>query len=137
MLSGISFGGTDRRPSRLGARGGVGAVMGSKRVKAVVVDLNRMPKLHDRKKVMGSVKAYNAMLSEDEIAQNMATYGTALMADVQNYLGGWPVSNISEGRMDEDDETMTMGGEERRERKGERGGQTEQAFMPGLCLIHL
>ena len=134
LLSGISFSDTDLRPSRLAARGGVGAVMGSKRVKAVVVDLNRMPKLHDRKKVMGSVKAYNAMLSEDEIAQNMATYGTALMADVQNYLGGLPVRNFSEGRIVEDDETMTMGGQHIRELQLERGGQTAHACMPG-CTI--
>ncbi|GIT20218.1 MAG: hypothetical protein CM1200mP39_30240 [Dehalococcoidia bacterium] len=113
LLSGISFSDTDLRPSRLAARGGVGAFMGSKRVKAIVVEQNPgMPKLHDRKKVMGSVKAYNAMLNEDEIAQNMATYGTALMADVQNYLGGLPVRNFSEGRIVEDDETMAMGGQQ-------------------------
>ena len=134
LLSGISFSDTDLRPSRLAARGGVGAVMGSKRVKAIVVELNRMPKLHDRKKVMGSVKAYNAMLNEDEIAQNMATYGTALMADVQNYLGGLPVRNFSEGRIVEDDETMAMGGQHIRELQLERGGQTAHACMPG-CTI--
>ena len=134
LLSGISFSDTDLRPSRLAARGGVGAVVGSKRVKAIVVELNRMPKLHDRKKVMGSVKAYNAMLNEDEIAQNMATYGTALMADVQNYLGGLPVRNFSEGRIVEDDETMAMGGQHIRELQLERGGQTAHACMPG-CTI--
>ena len=56
LLAGISFSDTDLRPSRLAARGGVGAVMGVKRVKAIVVDLNKMPKLHDRKKVIGAVK---------------------------------------------------------------------------------
>ena len=87
LLSGISFSDTDLRPSRLAARGGVGAVMGAKRVKAIVLELNKMPKLHDRKKVIGAVKQYNAMLKEDEIAQNMKAFGTALMADTQNYLG--------------------------------------------------
>ena len=77
LLSGISFSDTDLRPSRLAARGGVGAVMGVKKVKAIVVDLNRMPNLHDRKKVIEAVKKYNALLKEDEIAQNMKLYGTA------------------------------------------------------------
>ncbi|NBP95800.1 MAG: aldehyde ferredoxin oxidoreductase, partial [Gammaproteobacteria bacterium] len=35
LLSGISFSDTDLRPSRLAARGGVGAVMGAKKVKAI------------------------------------------------------------------------------------------------------
>ncbi|HCF74357.1 MAG TPA: aldehyde ferredoxin oxidoreductase, partial [Gammaproteobacteria bacterium] len=114
---------------------GVGAVMGSKRVKAVVAELNRMPQLHDRKKVISAVKAYNAKLDEDEIAQNQKTYGTALMADVQNYLGGLPVRNFSDGRITtDDDETMTMGGQYIREQQLERGGQTAHMCMPG-CTI--
>jgi len=50
LLAGIAFSDPDGRPSRLAARGGVGAVMGSKRVKAIVVELYKMPQLHDRKK---------------------------------------------------------------------------------------
>ena len=88
LIAGISFSDTDQRPSRLAARGGVGAVMGGKKGKASVAELNRMPQLHDRKKVISAVKTYNAKLNEDEIAQNQKTYGTALMGDVQNYLGG-------------------------------------------------
>ena len=40
---GISFSDKDGRPARLSARGGVGAVMGAKKVKAVVVDLWTRP----------------------------------------------------------------------------------------------
>ena len=135
LLSGISFSDTDLRPSRLAARGGVGAVMGAKKVKAIVLDLNKMPKLHDRKKVIGAVKQYNAFLKEDEIAQNMKTFGTALMADTQNYLGGLPVRNFTAGQLvDPDQETMRMGGEFIREQNLERGGETAHACMPG-CTI--
>ncbi|HCK76164.1 MAG TPA: aldehyde ferredoxin oxidoreductase [Gammaproteobacteria bacterium] len=135
LLSGISFSDTDHRPSRLAARGGVGAVMGAKKVKAIVLDLNKMPKLHDRKKVIGAVKQYNAFLKEDEIAQNMKTFGTALMADTQNYLGGLPVRNFTTGQLvDPDQETMRMGGEFIREQNLERGGETAHACMPG-CTI--
>ena len=134
LLSGISFSDTDLRPSRLAARG-VGAVMGAKRVKAIVLELNKMPKLHDRKKVIGAVKQYNAMLKEDEIAQNMKAFGTALMADTQNYLGGLPVRNFTAGQLvDPDEDVMRMGGEFIREQNLERGGQTAHACMPG-CTI--
>src|SRR3989442_878478 len=37
LLAGIAFSDKDGRPARLSARGGVGAVMGSKKVKAIVV----------------------------------------------------------------------------------------------------
>ena len=135
LIAGISFSDTDQRPSRLAARGGVGAVMGGKKVKAIVAELNRMPQLHDRKKVISAVKTYNAKLNEDEIAQNQKTYGTALMGDVQNYLGGLPVRNFSDGRITtSDDETMKMGGQYIREMQLERGGQTAHACMPG-CTI--
>ena len=109
--------------------------MGVKKIKAIVLDLNKMPKLHDRKKVIGAVKQYNALLKEDEIAQNMKSYGTALMADTQNYLGGLPVRNFTSGQLvDPDQEVMRMGGEFIREQNLERGGETAHACMPG-CTI--
>ena len=39
LVAGIAFSDVDQRPSRLAARGGVGAVMGNKKVKAIIVDL--------------------------------------------------------------------------------------------------
>ena len=75
-------------PSRLAARGGVGAVMGSKKVKAIVVDLDKMPPFHDRKKVNASIKDYAKMLQADGIVTNFYTkVGTMGMADVQNQHG--------------------------------------------------
>ena len=62
LMSGIAFSDTDGRPSRLSARGGVGAVLGSKKVKAIVIDVHKMPTFHDRKKVMGAIREYGARL---------------------------------------------------------------------------
>ncbi|MEE2805321.1 MAG: aldehyde ferredoxin oxidoreductase C-terminal domain-containing protein [Pseudomonadota bacterium] len=135
LLAGISFSDVDLRPSRLAARGGVGAVMGSKKVKAVVLELNKMPKLHDRKKFMGSVKQYNALLDEQDPVHTMRNLGTAFMADVQNHMGGIPVRNFSAGQFVNTDEgTMTMGGEFIRQQNLSRGGETTHACMPG-CTI--
>src|SRR5712691_5981339 len=61
LLAGIAFSDKDGRPARLSARGGVGAVMGSKKVKAIVVDLDKMPSFHEPKKVTSSIKDYAKM----------------------------------------------------------------------------
>ncbi|MBC8269747.1 MAG: aldehyde ferredoxin oxidoreductase, partial [Rhodospirillaceae bacterium] len=46
LIAGISFSDRENRPVRLAGRGGVGAVMGSKKVKALVVDMGRRPPPH-------------------------------------------------------------------------------------------
>jgi len=66
LLAGVSFSDNDRRPVRIAARGGVGAVMGSKKVKAIVADLDKMPDLHDPKKTLANVKTYAKLLNEDK-----------------------------------------------------------------------
>src|SRR5439155_76724 len=70
LIAGIAFTDKDGRPSRLSARGGVGAVMGSKRVKAVVVDLDKIPPFEDPKKVNAAIKDYSKMLLADGIVLN-------------------------------------------------------------------
>ena len=50
LLAGIAISDAENRPVRIAARGGVGAVMGNKKVKAIVVDKGKMPPLHDRKR---------------------------------------------------------------------------------------
>lgn len=136
LMSGISFSDVDLRPSRLAARGGVGAVMGSKKVKAIVVDLNRMPTLHDRKKVMGSVKEYKKMLDAEPAIETFQTTGTAVMADYTNQIGGIPVRNFTGGQaVDTNTEgEFKLGGSALREQNIARGGEQTHACMPG-CII--
>ena len=135
LLAGIAISDTDRRPSRLAARGGVGAVLGSKKVKAIVADLNRMPQLHERKKVIAGVRHYAEKLGEDPMIDSYKRFGTAMMADYTNHVGGLPVRNFSAGRLvDTDRETMKMGGDFLRQQNIARGGEQEHACMPG-CLI--
>ena len=135
LLAGIAFSDTDNRPSRLAARGGVGAVMGSKKVKAIIVDKHKMPTLHDRKKVMGAVKEYNRHLNEAVPIQAFKTHGTAMVADLTNRLGALPVNNFSGGQVVEAGEgPLKMGGDYIRELYLERGGEPSHACMPG-CLI--
>jgi len=135
LMAGISFSDTDSRPSRLAARGGVGAVMGSKKVKAIVLDLNRMPTFKDRKKVMGAVKQYNKMLDAEPAIKAFQDIGTAMVGDYTNHVGGLPVKNFSVGRQtDTNVEVFQMGGDALRERNLSRNGITTHACMPG-CTI--
>lgn len=135
LMAGVAFSDTDNRPARLAARGGVGAVMGSKKVKAIVVDKHKMPPFHDRKKLMGSVKDYNAKLAAEPAIDNYTKLGTAMMSDVMNHVGGLPVRNFSAGQLiDTSKGVNKMGGEHIRERNMGRGGETEHACMPG-CMI--
>jgi len=136
LLSGIAISDNERRPARLAARGGVGAVMGSKKVKAIVADLNKMPNLHDRKKVLGDIKEYSSRLRNDDAVMNAYNaIGTMTMADYTNHIGGLPVNNFSLGQqINTDEETFKMGGDYIRAQNIERGGNHSHACMPG-CVI--
>jgi aldehyde:ferredoxin oxidoreductase len=135
LMSGIAFSDVDLRPSRLAARGGVGAVMGSKKIKAIVVELDRMPPLHERKKVMGAVKAYKKMLDAEPAIQAFQQTGTAMVADYTNHVGGIPVRNFTGGQaVDTETGPFKLGGDFLREQNIERGGVQTHACMPG-CII--
>ena len=67
LIAGIGMSDTDRRPTRLAARGGVGAVMGSKKVKAIVCERDKMPTFQDRKKVIKGIRDYGNKLNEDSL----------------------------------------------------------------------
>ncbi|HRW10604.1 MAG TPA: aldehyde ferredoxin oxidoreductase C-terminal domain-containing protein [Caldilineaceae bacterium] len=137
LLAGIAFSDSDSRPSRLAARGGVGAVMGSKKVKAIVVDLARTPSFHDIKKVRESVRDYAKLLLADSVVtQFYQAVGTMGMADYQNVVGGLPVRNFSSGQFANvgAGETFKMGGDYIGELNKSRGGEQTHACMPG-CVI--
>ena len=135
LIAGIAFSDQENRPVRLSARGGVGAVMGSKKVKAIVVDKHKMPTFHDRKKLMTSVREYGAKLDDDAAIKSLGRNGTAQVADIINHLGGLPVRNFGNGQVvDRDKETLKMGGDYIREQNIARGGNPPHACMPG-CMI--
>ena len=134
LVAGIAFADTDGRPSRLAARGGIGAVMGSKKIKAIVIDQFKMPTFHDRKKVMGAVREYGVKLGKEPAIESFKRFGTAAVGDFTNYVGGLPVRNFSAGQLTPDKDAFLLGGANIRERNLSRGGQTEHPCMPG-CMI--
>lgn len=136
LLAGIAFSDSDNRPSRLAARGGVGAVLGSKKVKAIVIDMDKMPTFHDRKKVLADVKEYAAKLRSDKtVMEFYNAVGTMGMADFTNHIGGLPVRNFTSGQViDTNHGVFKMGGDFIREQNISRGGKHTHACMPG-CVI--
>lgn len=137
LLAGISFSDKDGRPARLSARGGVGAVMGVKKVKAVVVDLDKIPPFNEPRKVNSAIKDYAKMLQADSLVANFyAKIGTMGMADLQNMMGGLPVRNFSAGQMVDTStgEKFRMGGDYISQLNVSRGGEHTHACMPG-CVI--
>jgi aldehyde:ferredoxin oxidoreductase len=137
LIAGIAFSDKDGRPARLSARGGVGAVMGSKKVKAIVVDLDKIPPFSEPKKVNAAIKDYAKMLQADSMVTNFyQKIGTMGMADLQNALGGLPVRNFSAGQFANVSagETFKMGGEYISQLNVSRGGDHTHACMPG-CII--
>ncbi|HEX9821998.1 MAG TPA: aldehyde ferredoxin oxidoreductase C-terminal domain-containing protein [Methylomirabilota bacterium] len=137
LIAGIAFSDKDGRPARLAARGGVGAVMGSKKVKAIVVDLDRIPPFNEPKKVNAAIKDYSKLLLADGIVTNFyQKIGTMGMADVQNQMGGLPVNNFSAGQQVDisTGEKFKMGGQYITELNNSRGGEQTHACMPG-CVI--
>lgn len=135
LLSGIAISDADDRPVRIAARGGVGAVMGNKKIKAIVCDKLKMPQFHDRRKVMDAIKEYGTLLGKEQAIENFGKYGTAQVADLTNTIGGLPVRNFTDGRLvDPTKETLLVGGDHIYKRNTERGGDTTHACMQG-CLI--
>jgi aldehyde:ferredoxin oxidoreductase len=136
LVAGITVSDSDGRASRLAARGGVGAVMGSKKVKAIVIDVHKMPKLHDRKKTLGAVREYAKLLQDDAVVKGFyQPLGTMGMADFTNHIGGIPVNNFTRGtQVNDAEDTFKMGGSFIAELNNSRGGHQTHACMPG-CVI--
>ena len=111
--------------------------MGSKKVKAIVVDLDKIPPFTEPKKVNAAIKNYAKLLQADSIVQNFyQKIGTMGMADLQNTLGGLPVRNFSAGQQVDvaKGEKFKMGGEYISQLNVSRGGEHTHACMPG-CVI--
>jgi aldehyde:ferredoxin oxidoreductase len=137
LIAGIAFSDKDGRPARLSARGGVGAVMGLKKVKAIVSDMDKVPPFSEPKKVNAAIKDYAKMLQADSMVANFyQKIGTMGMADLQNMMGGLPVRNFSAGRMTDTStgEKFKMGGDYISQLNVSRGGEHTHACMPG-CII--
>lgn len=90
------------RPSRHAARGGVGAIMGSKGLKAIVIDDKdgRPRRAVDPDAFKSAVKASAAAIAKGPPAEALRTKGTLFWVDVSHGRGSLPTCNFRLGAFD-------------------------------------
>lgn len=136
--SGIVFNDQAKRPSRYAGRGGVGAVMASKRLKFIVLNEKGSPGVgmidkplfdEGRKKLIDAIRSHP--ISKPKGGLN--SYGTAVLVNILNEAGGLPTRNFSSGRFEGAGKTA---GEAIFETNKERMGKEiyNHACSPG-CII--
>lgn len=104
-MGGICYNDIDNRPSRYSGRGGLGAVMGSKHLKVLVVDGEGAPGVEIADKDLfnqGRKKMLNALRTHDitKPGGGLNSYGTAILVNIINEAGAFPTRNFRSGRFE-------------------------------------
>ncbi|KKM09775.1 aldehyde:ferredoxin oxidoreductase [Clostridiales bacterium PH28_bin88] len=125
----------DGAPARFSGRGGLGAVMGSKGLKAVVIDDSGAQKVSVKDPATFAAlcrELHNDLVANSTI-QGYGKYGTAGILDLVNELGALPTNNFREGRFAR---AGKINGEALYQTITQRGGagKPTHACMAG-CLI--
>ena len=118
----VAFSDMEQRPTRHAGRGGVGAVMGSKGVKAIVLDDAglKMRQAKDPDKFREANKAFVAGLRKHPVTgEGLPAYGTNVLTNVLSEAGGYPTRNFSSGQFEG---ASKISGETQAALENERGG---------------
>jgi aldehyde:ferredoxin oxidoreductase len=122
------------RPTRHAGRGGVGAVMGAKGVKVIVIDdagtKMRSPK--DKEKFKAATKEWvDGLKKNPTTGEGLPAYGTNVLTNVINEAGSYPTHNFMWGRFDG---CSKISGETQAETETSRGGSATHGCHRG-CII--
>ena len=122
------------RPTRHAGRGGTGAVMGAKGIKAIVLDdagmKMRAPK--DPEKFKEANKAWvNGLRKHSVTGEGLPAFGTNVLTNVVNEAGAYPTNNFSSGRFEG---ASKISGETQAETETARGGSATHGCHRG-CTI--
>jgi aldehyde:ferredoxin oxidoreductase len=125
---------TDGRPCRAAGRGGLGAVMGSKGLKAIVVDKNAKSSesIHDPNAFKESAKIFAKAVLADEFTGELAEFGSAVLVEPINAAGAFPTRNAREGQFEDADK---ISGETMAQIIKKRGGKTTHKGC-AQCIIN-
>ena len=125
----------DRIPSRIAARGGLGAVMASKGLKAIVFDNagGQKPPIQNLEAFRKAQKDFTAALMNHPQTALYRDYGTQAMPQMTQGFGALPTRNFSQGTFEQ---VETISGEHMRDLLLKRGGESDptHACMAG-CTI--
>ena len=130
----IQFSDPEGRPARAAGRGGLGAVMGSKKVKAIVLDDAGcgMVKSADPEKFKAINKKWIGILKGHPVtAEGLPAFGTAILVNIINEAGGLPTKNFRQGRFEH---AADISGETIAANIEKRGGKVKHGCHPG-CVI--
>jgi aldehyde:ferredoxin oxidoreductase len=139
LLSAATVAVTDTKgyPSRHAARGGLGAVMGAKGLKAIVVDDKDAPGVTyaDPEAFKEAAAAFRDLLGKHPVTKSgggLSLFGTNVNMNIINAAGALPTRNFSAGQFEG---VAKIGGEALRELITKRGGAAGHAACTG-CVIH-
>lgn len=98
MAAGIAITSPDHFP-RMAARGGLGAVMGSKKVKLIIVDDEgcKAPVVKNNALLKASVKSFAGGITSHPLAGGLKRFGTPMLVGLINELGAITTKNYSQG----------------------------------------
>lgn len=135
QLSAASIQSTDRdgRPCRAAGRGGLGAVMGSKGLKAIVIEKNaKTPApIYDETAFKNSAKIFAKAVLANEFTADLAALGSAVLVEPINAAGAFPTRNARQGQFEDADK---ISGETLAQMIKSRGGITNHKGC-AQCII--
>ncbi len=136
MLGGASIQACDRElhPTRAMGRGGVGAVMGSKKIKAFILDETgtRTRQPADEARFKAAATIFNDGLRRHGVSgQGLPSFGTNVLTNILNEAGGYPTSNFQHRPLRG---CTKITGETQAATMTERGGEPTHACHRG-CII--
>lgn len=122
------------RPTRHCGRGGMGAVMGSKGVKVIVIDPagGERSKPADPEALKAAIRKFAEALQRHPLTgQTLPQYGTNVLANVINEAGAYPTRNFSQGQFEA---TEAISGERQHDTILQRNGVIAHGCHRG-CTI--
>ncbi|MFZ5650346.1 MAG: aldehyde ferredoxin oxidoreductase C-terminal domain-containing protein [Bacillota bacterium] len=119
------------RPTRHAGRGGIGAVMGSKGIKAIVVSRPEKLVVEASDNTCFREKSAEFAKSLQQSKKTLTDYGTAVLVNIINEFGGLPTRNFSAGR---NGNANDISGEKLHQLCRERGGVTGHPCSRGCAI---
>lgn len=117
---------------RSSGRGGLGAVMGSKKIKYITIDPKEgkveIAKPDDFKTAN---RAFAKALVDHPVSQALGAYGTNVLVNIINESGGLPTKNFTQGQFEGHE---AISGETMADTITQRGGKVKHNCHPG-CVI--
>jgi aldehyde:ferredoxin oxidoreductase len=134
LAAGIAISDPKNLPNRFAGRGGLGAVMGSKGLKAIVISDKGKGFLEhaDKEAFVEATKKFTTAIKEHGVSgTGLPMYGTNVLMNILSEAGGLPTRNFTSGTFEFAD---AIGGETQRDTILARGGESNHGCMTGCAI---